>query len=97
MRLKGAAAAAFAALAATGQAMAAGLPGRDAVVVTPDQPGLVGDADVQGFSVGLRVHGNRRDAKLAARARNPNGNLPAVRDKELAEHQPTIAASSPER
>jgi len=26
-------------------ALGAGLPGRDAVVVTPDQQGLVGDAD----------------------------------------------------
>jgi hypothetical protein len=43
--MKRLAAAALAAVAATQQALAAGLPGRDAVVVTPDQAGLAGDAD----------------------------------------------------
>jgi hypothetical protein len=33
------------ALAGTHEALCAGLPGRDAVIVTPDQEGLVGDAD----------------------------------------------------
>ena len=37
--------AALVALAAMQQALAAGLPGRDAVIVNPDQEGLVGDAD----------------------------------------------------
>jgi len=37
--------AAIVALAWTQQALGAGLPGREAVIVTPDQQGLVGDAD----------------------------------------------------
>src|SRR3954462_230274 len=43
--MKGLATAALLALAAMQHAFAAGLPGRDAVIVNPEQDGLVGDAD----------------------------------------------------
>ena len=41
---------ALAAVTATQQVLAAGLPGRDAVIVNPDQEGLAGEADAQGDS-----------------------------------------------
>src|SRR4051812_29044608 len=43
--MKGLATAALLALAAMQHAFAAGLPGRDSVIVNPEQEGLVGDAD----------------------------------------------------
>jgi hypothetical protein len=50
-----------------------------------DAHGLVGEADVQGVLVGGRVHGDGLQAELAARADDPQGDLPAVGDQDLAD------------
>ena len=48
---------------------------------------LVGEPHVQRVLVGLGVHGDGLDAELAARADDPQGNLAAIRDQDLVEHQ----------
>jgi len=66
-----------------------GLSGRDhplAVEIAlggrarPDQARLVGAADVQRAAVGLGVDRDRADAELAQRAKDPDGDLAAIRD-----------------
>ena len=47
---------------------------------------LVGQADVQRVAVDVRVDGHRRDAQLAARADDPDGDLAPVGDQDLFEH-----------
>ena len=53
----------------------------------PDQPRLVGAADVQRAAIGLGVDGNRADAELAQRAEDPDGDLAAIRDEHLAKRR----------
>jgi hypothetical protein len=53
----------------------------------PDADRFVGGFDVQGVAVDRRVDGDGRDAELLARGDDPQGDLPAVRDEDLAEHQ----------
>ena len=48
---------------------------------------VVGEADVQRLAVGLAVDRDGLDAELAARADHPQGDLPAVGDQDLLEHQ----------
>src|SRR5690606_34813457 len=67
-----------------------GLPTRG----RPDADVVVGEADVRRLAVRLAVHRHGADAHLAARPDDPQGDLPAVRDQHLAEHQ---AAPSPPR
>jgi hypothetical protein len=45
---------------------------------------LVGDPDVQRVEVGLGVHRDRREPGVAAGARDPDGDLAAVGDQDLA-------------
>src|SRR5262245_11579694 len=42
---------------------------------------------VQRVFVGLRIHGHRADAQLAARINDPQRNFAAVRDQDLLEHR----------
>ena len=51
----------------------------------PDADRLVGEAHVQRARVGLGVHGDGRDAELAARADDAQRDLAAVRDEDLLE------------
>src|SRR2546422_1455981 len=55
---------------------------------------VVGEPGVQALAVGLRVDRHRFDPQLFARTDHPQGNLPAVRDQHLLEHQ---GARSPRR
>ena len=48
---------------------------------------VVGEADVQRLPVGLAVDGDGLDAQFAAGADDPQGDLAAVRDQDLLEHQ----------
>ena len=52
----------------------------------PDRDRLVGETDVNGVPVGLRVDGDRRDLELAQGAENADCDLTAVGDEDLAEH-----------
>ena len=45
------------------------------------------DADVQGAPIGVRVHRDRLDTQLAARADDADGNLAAIGDQDAAEHE----------
>src|SRR5919197_197782 len=47
-----------------------------------DPVGLVGHLDVEGVTVGVRVHGHGAEAQLANRPDDPNGDLPPVRDQD---------------
>ena len=51
-----------------------------------ERVGLVGQADVQGVSVELGVHGHGGDAELAAGADHAHGDLGPVGDQDLGEH-----------
>ncbi len=48
---------------------------------------VVREAHVQRLAVRLRVHGHGAEAELLARADDPQGDLPAVRDQDFFEHQ----------
>jgi hypothetical protein len=48
-----------------------------------NQAGFIGIAHVQRGAVALRVHRDRRQAELAAGARDPDGDLAAVGDQNL--------------
>ena len=61
----------------------------------PDAHVVVGEAHVQRLAVGLAVDRHRRDAELPARANHPQGDLPAVGDQHLLEHQ-GVRSSAPE-
>jgi len=52
----------------------------------PDQVGLVALPDVGRIAIGLRVDGDRGDAHLAERPRDPYRDLAAVCDQNLLEH-----------
>ena len=52
----------------------------------PDRDRLVGETDVNGVPVGLRVDGDGRDLELAQGAENADRDLTPVRDEDLAEH-----------
>ena len=54
--------------------------------LAPERVGLVGQADVKGVAVELGVHGDGRDAELAAGADHPHGDLGPVGDQDLGEH-----------
>src|SRR5258706_7104336 len=56
----------------------------------PDAPRLVGEAHVQRARVGLRVHGDRLDAELAARANDAQRDLAAIGDEDLLKHRATL-------
>ena len=47
---------------------------------------VVGEAHVQRLAIGLRVHGDRLDAELAARADDAQRDLAAIRDQDFLEH-----------
>ena len=49
--------------------------------------GLVGEAHVQRVAIELAVHRDRLDAEIASRANDPDGDLPAVGDQDLGEHE----------
>ena len=51
-----------------------------------DPLGAIGQAHVQGAPIGVRVHRDRLDAQLAARADDADGNLAAIGDQDAAEH-----------
>jgi hypothetical protein len=53
----------------------------------PDADVLVREADVQRVLVGLRIDSDGLDAELAARDDHAKGNLAAVRNQDLLEHQ----------
>ena len=61
----------------------------------PDAYVIVGEAHVQRFAVGLAVDRHRGDPELPARANHPQGDLPAVGDQHLLEHQ-GVRSSAPE-
>ena len=48
---------------------------------------VVGEADVERLPVRLAVHRHRLDAQLAARPYHPEGDLAAIGDQDLLEHQ----------
>ena len=50
-----------------------------------EQPGLVGNTNVQGSAVGLRVDGHRGDLELAQRPEDADGDLAAVGDEDFRE------------
>ena len=58
---------------------------------TPDAHIVVGEARVETLAVGLGVDGHRLDAELLARADDPQGDLPAVRDQYPLEHQGSMS------
>ena len=51
----------------------------------PDVEGLVGVAGVDGVAVGVRVHGDRADAQLAAGPEDAHRDLAAIGDQNLPE------------
>ena len=53
----------------------------------PDADGLVGEGHVPRLGVGLGVHGDGRDAELAAGADDAHGDLAPVGDEDLVEHR----------
>ena len=59
------------------------------------QERLVGDARVEAPAVGLGVDGHTSDAELAQRPEDPDGDLTAIRDEDLAEggHGPRILSN----
>ena len=54
-----------------------------------DADALVGELDMHGVGIGGRVHGDSRDAELLARPQDTQGDLAAIRDQDLVEHQST--------
>src|SRR4029077_908198 len=56
---------------------------------------VIRKAGVQAVPVGLGVHGDRRNPQLLARTDHPQGDLPAVRDQDLLEHQGVMSPRSP--
>ncbi len=56
---------------------------------------VVGEAHVQRLAVGLAVDRHGLDAELAAGANHPQGDLAAVGDQDLLEHQ-GVRSSAPE-
>jgi len=50
-----------------------------------EQPGFVGEANVQGAPVSFRVDGDRADPELAERAEDPDCDLAAVGDEHFRE------------
>ena len=50
---------------------------------------------MQAFAVGLGIDRDGGDAQLLAGANHPQGDLPAVRDQHLPEHQLRLIDSTP--
>jgi hypothetical protein len=50
-----------------------------------NQNGLVGERDVLGRPIGLRVHGDRAKPQALGRAQHTAGDFPAIRDEQLFE------------
>ena len=59
---------------------------RPAGIGRADADRLVGELDGQRFAVGLAVGDDRLDAELAAAAQDPQRDLAAIGDEDLAEH-----------
>jgi hypothetical protein len=55
---------------------------------------LVGGLDVEGVPVDRRMNGHRRHTQLLAGRDDPEGDLPTVRDEDLAKHQAGRIAKS---
>ena len=53
----------------------------------PDQVGLVGQPDVGGETIGLRVYRHRLDAQLAAGADDAHRDLTPIGDQDFLDHQ----------
>src|SRR3954452_21022800 len=60
-----------------------------------DADALVGEADVHGVAVRGRVHGDCRDAELAAGPLHPQRDLAAVSDQDFAEHYSMTSSGCP--
>jgi hypothetical protein len=58
----------------------------------PDEEGFVGGSHVHRLAVRLGIDGDRPDAELAERAKDPHGDLAAVRHEDFREdgHRPRI-------
>ena len=59
-----------------------------------DADGLVGEAHAEGVSVGFRISEHRGHAQVAACPQDPHGDLAAIRDQDLAEHQTDAFAAA---
>src|SRR5438477_5278535 len=64
-------------------------------VARTDADGLVGQLYGQALAICLRVGDDRLDAERAACAKHPEGDLAAIRDEHLADHQPSPASKRP--
>ena len=60
----------------------------------PDADVVIGEPDVQRLTVGFGKHRDRFDPELFARADDPQGDLPAVRNEDFLEHQ-GVSSSPP--
>ncbi|GAA1700027.1 hypothetical protein GCM10009792_20200 [Microcella alkalica] len=58
----------------------------------PDAHSVIREGHVQRFGVAVRVHGNRLDAGITARANYADRNLTAIRDKHSA-HGPASSST----
>ena len=58
--------------------------------IAVDEERLVGVVDVERTAVGLRVDGNGARAEFAQRPEDADGDLPAVGDQDLVEHQRAV-------
>src|SRR3989475_4329131 len=56
---------------------------------------IVRDPGVQAVAVRLGVHRDGLDPQLLARADHPQGDVPAVRDQHLLEHQDSMSPRRP--
>src|SRR6266550_4100499 len=61
----------------------------------PNAHVVVGETGVQAVPVRLGVDGDRLDGQLLACTDHPQGDLPAVRDQHLLEHQGVMSPRSP--
>src|SRR2546430_6979413 len=61
----------------------------------PDAHVVVGEAGVEAVAIRLGVHGHRLDRQLLARTDHPQGDLPAVGDQHLLEHQGVMSPRRP--
>ena len=59
-----------------------------------DADGFVGEAHAERVSVRLGVGEDRRHPQVAARPQDPDGDLAAVGDQDLAEHQADASAGA---
>jgi hypothetical protein len=52
----------------------------------PDTDGFVGEAHVEGISIGFTVNRDRADAQLFAGTDDAQGDFPTIRNQDLLEH-----------